>query len=956
MIETLVLLLADIVDSTHVTERLGEEAAADLWAEHDSGARALLRPWRGREIDKSDGLFAIFFSVSDALGYAAAYHVFLASLQPPLQARAAVHAGSMRLRETPAHDVQRGAKPLEVDGLAKPMVARLMAIAAAGQTLLSDAACSLLAGAARKDWNVRSCGHWQLKGIESPVELFALGEQGAALLADAPKAWRVMRSGDLWLPVRPARHTLPAEQDAFVGRAATLLALGDILDGSVRLVSLLGIGGIGKTRVAQRFGWLRLGAFTGGVWFCDLSAAKTLEGIAHAVALGLDLPIAGADPLLQIGHAIAGRGDCLLIVDNFEQLTRFAEVSIGTWMRMAGAARFIVTTREVLGISGEHLLEVPPLSDMEGSSLFLQRSAAALGRSFDLPQGGADPQAAELSALLDGLPLAIELAASRSRIMSTRTMIERIGRRFELLTRPGSRHDRQSTMRTALDWSWELLMAPEQAALSALSVFEGGFTLHATEALLGATGESPSTGALDLLQALVQKSLVRRVAAERFDLLRTVHDYAAQRLADAGRTELVSNWHWRYFASMAPGNVDDADADNLVSATRRALKAADVGPAIAALVGAWSVLKRVGPIQVAGDLAKRAAQRAQEASQPAAQALWVAGCADIAMGRAGEALTPLRQALAEPGVADALAAQLHRALAESLGRLGELQLAEGHLVQAFELAQRLRQPQILLEVLNERGAWQLHRSRLAESRLSYQEAHALALELNDRRWMGGLLGNLGAVEHMLGHEDAAREHYETAIAHAQATGDRRWEGNTRCNLGLLHQQEGRVAQAEEEFDAALAAARHLGHRRLESTVACNLGLLLESQGRHVQAVRQFRAAADVAAEISDPRSEGQARGYLGLSLARLSEHADAAAAFDAGARLLEPLGDALSLGLLCCAQADAAILAARPLDARRALEAAERGLQETDAGSRSELSLRIEEVRARLAGGASQLP
>ena len=533
------LLLTDLVDSAALAAVFGDAAMAPVWAAHDRVARDLLRRWRGHEIDKTDGFLLLFTHANDALGYALDYHRALRSIAVPdgraLSARAGLHVGPVSIRETAAEDVALGAKPFEVDGVSKPLAARVMSTALGGQTLLTRAAVLALGATAHR---VVSHGHWMVKGLPKPLELFEVGDEHAPFSPppDAAKVWRVVRQGDLWLPLRQIRHTLPAERDGFVGRRDALRALADRFDGGARLVSLLGIGGTGKTRLATRFGWTHLGDWPGGVWFCDLAAARSFEGLAGAVAQGLELPLGQDDPVQQIGQALAGRGRCLVVIDTFEHLTRWAEPTLGRWLDRAPEAAFLVTTREVLGISGEQTLALPPLARDDSEQLFVERARAAR-RDFE-PR--AEDQAAirTLVELLDGLPLAIELAAARVRTLAPRALLARMSERFKLLASGGGRLDRQATLRATFDWSWELLPTPEKMALAQLSVFEGGFALEAAEAVIDLAPLPDPPWTLDVLRALVDKSFVRARSLgseERFDLLSSVQAYAAEHLATEGR-------------------------------------------------------------------------------------------------------------------------------------------------------------------------------------------------------------------------------------------------------------------------------------------------------------------------------------------------------------------------------------------------------------------------------------
>ena len=414
-------------------------------------------------------------------------------------------------------------------------------------------------------------------------------------------------------PVREIRHSLPAERDTFVGRAEALDGLSQRIQSGARLVSVLGLGGTGKTRLVTRYGRSYLGEFPGGVWFCDLASARSLDGVVSAVALGLNVPLGRDDPVVQLGHAIAGRGRCLVILDNFEQVARHARSTLGRWLDRAEQACFVVTTREVLGLPGEDVLALPPLPPADGVALFVQRAEAA---GSDFHPGMEDQSAiAPLVDLLDGLPLAIELAAARVRVMPPRLLLQRMSERFKLLVSKGGRVDRQSTLRAAFDWSWDLLPPHEKAALAQLSVFEGGFTLEAAEAVIDLTAFDDAPWTVDAIHALVDKSFVRPRGDGRFDLLVSVQVYAAEHLETEGRyagsgPRAMAAAQMRaiaWFAALGPIRAIEgrcADLDNLVTACRRAVALGDGDSAAGALDGAWDALSLRGPFEAGVELAE----------------------------------------------------------------------------------------------------------------------------------------------------------------------------------------------------------------------------------------------------------------------------------------------------------------------------------------------------------------
>ncbi|MES2101530.1 MAG: tetratricopeptide repeat protein [Pseudomonadota bacterium] len=921
------LLLTDIVDSTRLAEQLGDAATAALWAVHDRVARDLLPRWRGREIDKTDGMLLLFDDVGDAVGYALAYHHALAGHELPFKARAGIHLGPVSLRPNPADDVARGAKPVEVHGIALPIAARVMSVALGGQTLLSaDARLALgvptqRVGPHDSPLRVVSHGHWRLHGVADPIELFEVGEadhHGEAPFAappDGAKVYRVMRQGELWQPVREARHSVPAERDSFVGRQEPLQWLAQKFDAGARLVSVLGMGGTGKTRLVTRFAWTWLGDYPGGVWFCDLSQARSVDGIHFAVAQGLDVPLGKTDPVVQLAHAIAGRGRCLVILDNFEQVARFAEATLGRWLDRAPLARFLVTTRELLGIVGEETLALDPLPADDAAALFLRRAQAA--------RQGYAPSAADLSAVrqlvkvLDGLPLAIELAAARVRMMAPQALLARMHERFDVLRSRAGRRDRQATLRAAFDWSWELLSEPERAALAQLSVFEGGFTLEAAEGVLDLGGADPPATA-DVTQWLIDKSFVRQLAGDRFDLLESVREYAAEHLRTEGRfagsgPAMLTRTEQRHGAFFAAPEADHnnpppsrADLDNLAAACRRAIARGDAKIASKALRAAWRRTWQYGPFRYWANVAQAVraipgigGEALLEAELTSGLALFFCGPIDEAM-RQLSAAQSTAQAL---GNRNAEARALH-ALASLQVQSGAVDAAERLFAKSLQAAEGLGDVALECAVFNAFATFCDSVGRFAEARAYYERALRMAQAAGERRWEGGSAGNLAQFLNGQGKSAEARPLFAQAIAIAREMGDRQWEANARCNLGLLHFAEGRPGEARTELEATLSTALELGHVRLSSIVQCNLGLVAEALDQAAAARSYHESALAIARDLGDRRSEGQFLTYLGRLHARQGRTDEGRTCLDLGETRLRAASDRVSLGILLCARAE----------------------------------------------------
>ena len=950
------LLLTDVVDSTRLTLRVGDAEMARLWASHDRAARDLLPVWHGREIDKTDGMLLLFDRASDAVGYALAYQVALNKLDPPLKARAGLHVGPVTLRENSRSDVAQGAKPIEVEGVAKATAARVMSVAMGGQILLSaDARQSLSVGGPR----LQSHGHWRLKGLDEPIELFEIGDDHAPFVPppDSDKAYRVVRQGELWLPVREIRHSLPVEGDAFIGRVDALAELSRRIQSGARLVSVLGIGGTGKTRLVMHYGQSWLGEFPGGVWFCDLAPARGVDGIASAVANGLDVPLGRDDPVVQLGHAIAGRGPCLVILDNFEQVARYAAQTLGHWLARAGEGRFVVTTREVLGLTGEVVLALPPLQPAEGAALFMQRAEAA---KPDFEPNAEDQAAiAQLVALLDGLPLAIELAVARVRVMPPRMLLARMSERFKLLASKGGRLDRQSTLRAAFDWSWDLLPSPEKAALAQLSVFEGGFTLEAAEAVIDLSAWDDAPWTVDAVQALVDKSFVRSRGDGRFDLLVSVQVYAAEHLQTEGRyagsgpQALASARlrHVAWFAALGPIRAAEgrcADLDNLVTACRHAVALGDGDLAAGSLDGAWAALVVRGPFETGVELAESVCATPGLNDRAAAHAQSALANSLVTCGRSGPA-----RALYDRALACARAAGDRYCESKVTSQLGSLYQNEGRMdearaqyLAAIQMTRDLGEPRLECSATNGLGNVEMVEGHIDEASSHYERALALTRETGDRRMQGSVLGNLGLLHIEVGRVVEARSRYDESLALARETGDRRLEGNMLCNLGMLYIVLDLHVEAEAASKAALVAARELGNVRLECIVLCNLGIVFESLTRPNEALVQYVDAVRIARDLGDPRSEGQFLGYLGLLHARQGRHDDARHCLESGEALLRAATDAFGLGVLLTSRVEAHHLAGDAAAAMASLTAAASIAAEVGAGPASEIGLALARVRA----------
>jgi len=951
---TATFLFTDIEGSTTLWEQDPDGMRIAL-ARHDALMRDAIESNHGYIVKSTgDGVHAVFAVAADAVAAGVDLQRALQCLAAnvgkgdtavsgtglpfTLKVRAGMHVGAAELRNG------------DYFGGTVNRAARIMSVAHGEQLLLSGATEEAVRRQLPDGVTLRELGEHRLKGLVNAERLLQVVAPG--LRADFP-------------PLASAGgHSLPAERDAFVGRREALSGLQRRFDDGARLVSVLGLGGTGKTRFVTRFGWDSLGKFPGGVWFCDLSQARDLDGIVHAVALGLDVPLSKDDPVTQIGHAVAGRGQCLVILDNYEQVARHADERMGRWLNRAGNARFLVTSREVLGLAGEEVFALAPLSAADSLLLFVRRAAAA--KPEFQPSREDEAAIAPLVKLLEGLPLAIELAAARVRVMPPRMLLARMTQRFKLLASGGGRVDRQATLRAVFDWSWDLLSLPEKTALAQLSVFEGGFTLESAEAILDLSGCANAPWPMDVLQSLVHKSFVRELSDNRFDLLVSVQEYAAEHLRTEGRyvgsgpaaLRMAEIRHGEYFASLNENAAiagKGIDLDNYVVACRRAAARGDARMATNALERAWAGLRLRGPFRIGNELVSVVLAAPELEAAELARVDWVAGRVLMACGKDDAAYVQLEASLAQSRNVGDRRCEC-RALI-GLGMLdvhaGRMDAARAHLELALVIAREMKDRELQCNACNGLGNIDHYLGRLCEARAHFEAGLAIARSASDRHLEGDLLGNLGTVFFDEGRAEESRAHNEAALAVAREVGNRRLEGNTLCNLGLMYQVQGRYTDALDQLESALDVARDLGHARLECIVLCNLGMVHDSRANFDEARDHFEAALVVARDLEDRRSEGQVLTYLARLHAHVGDFDAARHCFSSGEMLLHAVSDRMSLGILLCNRAEAEYLAGS-LDAAKTT-VAEAGEITASAGVGPESELGLALARARGVIGASDV-
>src|SRR5581483_562140 len=528
--------------------------------------------------------------------------------------------------------------------------------------------------------------------------------------------------------------------------------------------------------------------------------------------------------------------------------------------------------------------------------------------------------------------------------------------RFKLLSSIGGRLDRQATLRAVFDWSWDLLSLPEKAALAQVSVFEAGFTLEAAEAVIDLSSCDDAPWTIDVLQSLVQKSLVRQVTDERFDLLMSVQAYAAehlrtpQRYAGSGPAAALAAQmrHGDYFASFEQRSLGEhasAELDNMMIACRRAALRGDAATAARTLQGAWSVLALRGPFRLAVELASLVTAMPELDPRTAAIAHGVVGSALRLLRKVGEARTALETSIEHARQAGDRRCET-RGLLE-LGALdihgGQAQSAQAALELALAAARELADPALESEARNKLGNLQIFLGKAEHALPHFEAALGLARKARDARQEVSALCNLGTME--VSGAANARVHCEAALAMARQNGDRMVESNTLCNLGLLNNLDGRFETAREHLDMGLVVAREIGNVQAEGNVLCNLGMVHDALSELDAAERHYDAALAIAREFELRRLEGQILGYAGVLSARRGRFDEARHRLDAGEALLRALSDRVSVAILLCHRCEAEELAGASAAASAAFAAAEEIAEEVSAGSDSELGFALARLR-----------
>ncbi len=819
---TVTLVFTDIQGSTMLWERF-KSSFKDLLDLHNQIVREVIQKHDGYEVKTEGDAFMVAFNhAKDAVNFCLNAQIALHEAPWPeellkpedlkdiagvsddglfrgLRVRMGIHTGEPRCERDPLSG------RMDYFGTVVNRAARVGHVGHGGQVVISETTFAQVQNQL-ENTVISDLGAIPLKGLDRPETLRQI----------LPTKLSQRRFPALNAP-NLTNTNLPPQLDSFVGRDAELLRLSEQFEQGARLINLLGSAGTGKTRLSIQYGNNQLRTYSGGVWFCDLTEARSVDGICKTVAGALNIGVRSGNPVESLADSLRERGHCLLILDNFEQISEFAHETVGYWLRESPTTHIVVTSRERLGVEGENIFFVDPLTQSEAVMLFVER-AQAVQKDFQLTT---DNQATivEIVERLDRMSLAIELAAARTTILSPNKILERLSQRFKLL-RGEKRNvqERQATLHNAIDWSWHLLEPWEKLALAQISIFHGGFTLEAAEDVVDIDDWNDAPWIIDVLQALCDKSLLRIRESipghDRFFLYESIREYATGQ-------------------HLNPDAVLDESGQSLT-----------------------------GPESLDDTATRMAHHYSQFGTQEYRESLWSHGGVDRAR--------LLQKEL------DNLLTSLHRCVASkdpeksayTLFAVCDVLAYTGPCLLAAECCQLvLKQldlsPEHHTRVLIEQSRSLRLAGQIEPSRISIKWALAKAEEIGDRTLQATSHGEKAMIHNHTGEMDKALEHQLQAVQLHKQEGNRGSEGRCLGNLGINYRKRGEFAKAQSAYEQALAIHREVGNRPSQAIMLNNLANLYKRENRLQEARSYLQEAIDICEECGNHRDQCIMLGNLG---------------------------------------------------------------------------------------------
>ncbi len=844
-------LFTDIEGSTRLWEQ-EPERMPPMMARHDAISRSAVERNRGTIVKMTgDGVHAAFDNPLDAL-------IATLEIQQRLSApdaadglllplRCGLHAGVDERRDGDFY------------GRAVNRAARIMCAAHGGQILLSKAVADQVGEALPDGASLRDLGTVRLRDLSTPEHMYQLLH--SQLRADFP-ALRSLES---------VPNNLAQQLNSFIGRERELADIKEML-ASNRLVTLLGMGGIGKSRLSTQLAADVLDDFPDGVWFVELAALTDPTSVPQAVASVLRVKEEVGRPVIDALTKYVRDLQLLIILDNCEQVVHGCADLAKRLLQAGPRVKVLTSTRDQLQIAGEITYHVPTLSVSkerislhalarhEAVRLFIDRAAASM-RGFGLTEQNS-AAVADICYCLDGIPLAIELAAARVRALSVQVIAARLSDRFRLLvTRDQTVLPRQRTLRALIDWSYDLLTEKERYVFQRLAVFAGGWTLEASEAAC-AFGDIRRDEIIDLLTGLVEKSLVTmEINGDRYRMLDTVRQYAQERLDEAGDDANARTQHLAFFLSLA-------------ESTRPHL----LGPE----QGAWLALldlERENLLSAHGWCGHANEGAELDLRLVFAMKLYLLNRGVLGLGHQITVEAVRRSGANVRGFARCRGLSDAGQFCFYLGHYGE---AREYLAESLSIAREIGDTTRAVTALQSLGMTCLGEGNLAEGRVYLEEAVALAQVLGNKRALAGTLSALAQLRRVEGQLDAAEPLCDSVLALARELGDQDSIAVGLLNLAMVSISRGAVGRARQMLLDVLAISERIGSKPAGQSaleVSAGLGAVCQDW---MLAARLFGAAERIASLTGlrrDPADEAflmpliiQTRNALGEPMFTDLEH------------------------------------------------------------------------------------
>ncbi len=839
---TITVLFTDIEGSTQLLQRLGDEPYAHVLGEYRRILHAIVDAEGGREVEsQGDGALIAFD-----------------------RARAAVRAALAAQRAIIAHPWSHGALRVRMAldtaeatahggtyvGLGLHRSQRICAAGWGGQILLSRTTASIVESELPPGASLKDLGEHRLRDLRHPQRIFQL------LHADMPDEFPPLRS------LENLPNNLPRQLTSFIGREREMADVKRLVSAN-RLLTLTGSGGCGKTRLAVQVGGDLVETFADGVWFVDFAPLSDPALVPQAVASALRTREEPGRPLLATLTDHLQPKTVLLILDSCEHVVDACARLADSLLRACPHVRIMATSREPLRIPGEanwrvrsltvpdltHLPPVNELAENEAVALFVERARAVLPE-FRLTEHNAEA-VARICHRLDGIPLAIELAATRVKTLSVDQIASRLDDRFRLLT-GGSRTamPRQQTLQAAMDWSYVLLSEQEKALLRRLSVFAGGWTLDAAEAIC-VEGGIDRGEVLDLLSQLVDRSLVAvddRDGSARYRLLETLRQYARAKLEESGERPALQSRHLDWFTKLA----ERAETQLRGPAQAVWLRTLEVDHDNLRAALEWSRSEGINNeagLRLAGALGRF---------------WWMHG--HLTEGRQW-----LENALANTrGVTGTRG----RALLEA-GRLAWSQddhkRAQALCQESLAMFRHLGDEEGTIDALNSLGLVAF-RTDFAAARTHFEEALVLSRRLEDRRRTAFLLNNLGLVAGAQGQYESAAELHQESLTLRQELGDRHGVSSSLYNLGLMASARNDNASARGYLERSLEIRTDLGDKLGIANSLNALAVVALRQGEEERAAALLEQSLRLVREVGDRMGHADALSAFARLALRRAQH------------------------------------------------------------------------------------